>query len=169
MTITVAHLTSDLQRSRESLFAPLLGLNEEQFRHVPAGESWSIAAHLAHLLRWERMFADRAARALDEDEPLVRSSGIVNDDDDALAQRLAVPQMIHGLQATQRSLEALLLRAGESGLARAIVHERMGPMTIASIAEKTASHEGEHAADVARLAAQAPVTRPMIIPLAERR
>jgi hypothetical protein len=169
MAITVAQLTSDLRGSRESLFVPLRGLNEEQFRHVPAGETWSIAAHLAHLLRTERMFSERAQRALHEDEPEVPSTRVANDDDPALAQHLAVPQMIHGLQATRRLLEDVLAACGDGGLERAVMHERLGRMTIAQLAEKMATHEREHAADVARLAAQAPVTRPMIIPLAERR
>jgi len=169
MTITVAQLTSGLQRSRESLFAPLRGLNEEQFRHVPSGEEWSIAAHLAHLLRTERVFTERAERALHEDEPSVPSTRAANDDDPALAQHLAVPQMIHGLQATRRSLEDVLAACDEERLQRAVIHERLGRMTIARLAEKMASHEREHAGDVARLAAEAPVTRPMIIPLVEQR
>jgi uncharacterized damage-inducible protein DinB len=169
MTITVAQLTSDLRSSRESLFAPLRGLNEEQFRHVPAGESWSIATHLAHLLRTERVFSERAQLALHEDEPRVPSTRVANDDDPALAQHLAVPQIIHGLQATRRSLEDVLAACDDARQQRAVIHERLGRMTIAQLAEKMATHEGEHAADVALLAAQAPVTRPMIIPLAERR
>ena len=58
--MTVATLRSDLQGSRERLFALIRGLSEEQFRYVPAGESWSIATHLAHLLRIERVFVERA-------------------------------------------------------------------------------------------------------------
>jgi uncharacterized damage-inducible protein DinB len=166
MATSVGQLRSDLVQSRDMLFTPLTGLSEEQFRHAPEG-AWSIAAHLAHLLRTERIFSDRAALALHEDSPPVPSTRAANDDDPVLAQRLAVPQIIHGLQASRRTLDDLLASCDDSALERHVVHERLGPMTIAAIAQKMASHEREHAADVVRLAAAAPVTRRLIIPLTE--
>jgi uncharacterized damage-inducible protein DinB len=166
--MTVAQLRADLQRSREALFAPLRGLNEEQFRNVPADGAWSIATHLAHLLRSERLYTDRAQRALREDEPRIESSGTTNDDDPGFAQKLAVPQIIHGLQASRRALDELLAHCDDAVLDRAIVHERLGRMTVAQIAAKVTAHEDEHAADVARLAAEAPATRRLIIPLRDR-
>lgn len=165
--MTVAQLRSDLQTSRERLFAPLGALNDEQFRHVTAGETWSIATHLAHLLRVERTFTERAALALTLDEPRIEATGPVNDGDPALAQSLAVPQIIHGMQAARRALDDLLARCDAAMLERAILHPRFGRMTIAQIAAKMAAHEREHAADVERLAAQAPPTRRVIIPLAQ--
>ncbi|MHB8682868.1 MAG: DinB family protein [Dehalococcoidia bacterium] len=166
--MTVGHLRSDLQASRERLFAPLGALNEEQFRHVPAGEEWSVAAHLAHLLRVERTFTERAVLALTQDEPRIEATGAVNDGDPALAERLAVPQIIHGMQAARRALDDLLARCDGAMLQRTILHPRFGRMTVAQIAAKMAAHEGEHAADVERLAAQSPPTRRVIIPLAQR-
>lgn len=161
-------LRSDLQGSRERLFTQIRGLSEEQFRHVPAGESWSIAAHLAHLLRTERTFVQRARRALSEHEPSIVSTRTGNDDDPALAQRLAVPQIIHGLQACRRELDELLAACDDAALARAIHHERLGRITVADLAVKVASHEDEHAAAVARLVRQAPSTGRVIVPLTRR-
>lgn len=166
--MTVAQLRSDLQASRQRLFAPLGALNEEQFRHVPAGETWSIATHLAHLLRVERTFTERAALALRHDDPRIEPSGSLNDGDPALAQSLAVPQIIHGMQAARRALDDLLARCDAAMLARPIHHPRFGRMTVAQIAARMAAHEGEHAADVERLAAQAPPSRRVIIPMAQR-
>ncbi len=166
--MTVAQLRSDLQGSRERLFAHLPGLGEEQFRHVPAGEEWCIAAHLAHLLRVERTFADRARAALTEDEPRVASTSVHNDDDPAAAQHLAVPQIIHGMQAARRALDEVLSACDERQVERAILHERMGRMTIAQIAAKMAAHEDEHGLEVRRLARQAPTGGRVIIPLSRR-
>lgn len=164
----VAQLRSDLQSSRARLFAPLRGLNEEQFRQVPAGSDWSIATHLAHLLRLERLSCERALRALREDAPQVASTGTTNDDEAASAQHLAVPQIIHGLQATRRALDELLAGCDERMLARAVVHERRGRLSVWEIATKMIAHEEEHAEAVERLAAEAPATRRVIIPLRER-
>jgi uncharacterized damage-inducible protein DinB len=166
--MTVSTLRSDLQGSRERLFALIRAVGEEQFRHVPPGESWSIAAHLAHLLRIERTFVERARRALTEDEPEIPSTRVHNDDDLALAQRLAVPQIIHGMQAARRDLDALLGGCDGAALARAVRHQRLGRMTVADIAAKMASHEDEHAADVARLIRQTPAAGRVIIPLSRR-
>jgi len=157
-----------LQGSRQRLFAEIRGLAEEQFRHAPAGEDWSIAAHLAHLLRIERVFVDRARAALTEDEPATASTRAANDDDPGLAQRLAVPQIIHGMQAARRELDELLAGCDEQQLERAVRHERLGRMTVAQIAAKMAGHEDEHAAEVARLARQAPSGGRVIIPLRRR-
>jgi uncharacterized damage-inducible protein DinB len=166
--VTVSQLGSDLQASRAHLFDLIRGLSEEQFRHVPAGETWCVATHLAHLLRVERMFAGRARRALIEDEPHIPSTRTGNDDDPGLAQRLAVPQIIHGMQAARRDLEEVLARCDEAALGRALQHERLGRMTIADLAAKMAWHEREHAPQAAAIIRQLPATGRVIIPLARR-
>jgi hypothetical protein len=166
--MTVPQLRSDLQGSRERLFASIRGLSEEQVRHVPAGETYAIATHLAHLLRVERVFTERARAALAEDGPFVASTAVKNDDDPGLAQRLAVPQIIHGMLNVRRELDGLLAACDDAALARHIVHERSGRMTIAEIGIKMASHEEEHAAEVARLVRPAPPSGRVIIPLTRR-
>lgn len=165
--MTVAQLRSDLQASRERIFAPLRDLNEEQFRHAAEPDGWSIATHLAHLLRCERLAVERVTRALHEDEPRVTPSGASNGDDPALAQHLAVPQIIHGMQAARRAIERAIDGADEATIERAIAHERDGRVTVRAMIEKVARHEAEHADEVARLAAKAPPTRRMIIPLVQ--
>ncbi len=158
-----------LNESRARLFGFIKGLSEEQFRHVPAGETWNIAAHLAHLLRVERLFAARATAALHEDEPYIESTRVLNDDDPALAQHLAVPQIIHGMQAARRELERTLDGGdgGDAALERALRHERFGRMTVRDIMVKMAQHEHEHGEDVERLAKLAPAPR-VTIPLTPR-
>ena len=165
---TPSALRSELQASRASLFGNIHDLGEEQFRHVPSGESWSIAAHLAHLLRVERVFIERARAALVEHEPNIASTRALNDDDPALAQHLAVPQIIHGMQAARRDLDALLASCAEPALERAMIHERLGRMTVRDIAVKMADHEFEHAEAIATLAKQAPSVRRATIPLTRR-
>jgi uncharacterized damage-inducible protein DinB len=165
--MTAEALAGQLRNSRERLFASIRGLSEEQFRFTVTDEGWSVAAHLAHLLRVERVFAERAALALREDEPFCASTAVSNGDDPGLAQHLAVPQIIHGLQAARRELDAVL--DGEPGaLDRAIIHERIGRMTVKEIAQKVADHEREHEAAIGVLARQALSARPVTIPLTRR-
>lgn len=166
--MTVSDLRSGLQGSRERLFTEIRGLAEEHFRHLPAGEDWCVAAHLAHLLRIERVFVDRARAALTQEEPQMPSTGAANEDDPGLAQRLAVPQIIHGMQAVRRELDELLAGCDDQQIARAISHERLGRMTVEQIAVKMTQHEDEHGAAIARLAQQAPSGGRVIIPLRRR-
>jgi len=165
----VTTLREALRRSRANLFAPIEGLSEEQFRRsADGGAEWSIATHLAHLLRCERMLVERSLRALSEDEPAVRSTGITNDEDPTLAQRLAVPQIIHGMQASRRDVQSLLEHIDDDALTRAIVHERLGRVTVGEMIKKMAVHEQEHAEAVTQLARQARSAQPVTIPLSPR-
>ena len=165
----VTTLREALRSSRARLFAPIEGLSEEQFRrNGDGGAEWSIATHLAHLLRCERMLVERSQRALREDDPAVRSTGITNDDDPALAQRLAVPQIIHGMQASRRDVQLFLDDIDDAGLTRAILHERLGRVTVGEMIEKMAVHEQEHAEAVTQLARQARSAQRVTIPLSPR-
>jgi uncharacterized damage-inducible protein DinB len=166
-TLISEDLRTGLRASRERLFAALGGLTEEQFRFAPDAASWNIAAHLGHLLRIERMFAARGALALRETEPSCPSTSVANDDDPALAQHLAVPQMVHGLQASRRDIEGLL-DAGDHALDRAIIHDRIGRMTVKQIVKKMMDHELEHAESIEVLARQARSARRVTIPLTPR-
>jgi uncharacterized damage-inducible protein DinB len=157
----------ELRESRDLLFSAIRGLGEEQFRFAPKGEAWNIAAHLAHLLRIERVFAERGTRALTEEQPYCASTAVANDDDPALAQHLAIPQIIHGMQAARRDIEALL-DAGDAALLRAIMHERIGRMTVEDIVKKMSVHEHEHAEAIGALSRQAASARPVTIPLTRR-
>ena len=161
-------LTSALHASREHLFGSIRGLTEEQFRFVPAGETWCIAAQLAHLLRIERAFAERARVALTEDAPRMESASALNDDDPGLAQHLAVPQIIHGMLNARRDLEDVIGRCDEATLARTLQHKRLGRMTIADVMTRMADHESEHAASIVKLGRQAPQSGRVILPLIPR-
>lgn len=161
-------LQAGLRGSREALFASIRGLTEEQFRFAPAGETWDIATHLAHLLRIERLFAVRARAALEQEEPYMPSTRAANEDEPGRAQHLAAPQIIHGMLNARRDLEGVLAECDDVRLERAIVHERLGRMTVRDIAVKMAQHESEHAAEVVKLARQAPPSGRVILPLTQR-
>ena len=162
--MTSAELHADLADSRKALLAPLAGLSEEQFRFAPPDGRWSIAAHLAHFLRVERAVGEGVAGAGLQPRQMA-SAGASNDGDEGLAQRLAVPQIIHGLQASRRALEALLV--GDDVPRRQLHHQRLGVLTVADLLHSHADHEREHAQQISALVDQARTARRVIIPLAE--
>jgi len=163
--VTSAEAHADLSNSRQALFAPLAALSEEQFRHVPPDGGWPIAAHLAHFLRVERAVCQGIAEARSGADAYMASAGKDNDGDDTLAQHLAVPQIIHGLQASRRALEALLKDEGVTH--RELRHERMGRLSVGDLLRSHADHEREHAEQIVALVEQAHTARRLIIPLAE--
>jgi hypothetical protein len=166
--MTSAELHLELERSRAALLAPLAGLSEEQFRYAAQDGGWPIVAHLAHVLRIERLFVDRIRLAIEEDEPAVVSTGATNEDDPGLAQRHAVPQIIHGLQASRRDLMQILGACGEMDMRRAIRHERIGRVTVEQMAEKMRDHDAEHAETILAVAEAARTARRIVIPLAQK-
>jgi uncharacterized damage-inducible protein DinB len=173
MDPSVASFASSLRESRERLFAAIRGLGEEQFRFAPPDDNWTIAAHLAHLLRIERVYAERAQAALTEHEPFVASTRVHNDEDPGVAQHMAVPQIIHGMLNARRDLEAVLGACDDAALQRAIRHETLGLMTIEQIMAKMSGHEAEHTVEIARLVKAAPASARrasagVTIPLAPR-
>lgn len=168
MAVAASSLKARLEDSRLRLFEQIRGLTEEQFRHVPAGEEWPIATYLAHLLRIERVYAERAAAALAEDQPFIASTRVHNDDDPGLAQHMAVPQIIHGMLNARRDLLAVIDRCDEAAFARTAQHETLGKMSVAQMLEKMADHEEEHTADVTRLVKLAPSSARVILPSMRR-
>jgi hypothetical protein len=96
------------------------------------------------------------------------STRVQNDGDPGASQKLAVPQIIHGMLNARRDLVAVLDACDEAALGRAIIHERLGRMDIGAIAAKMSAHEAEHAASIARLIRQVPPSGRVIIPLTPR-
>ncbi len=166
--MSAAELREELERSRGALLAPLRDLTEEQFRHVPQDGGWPVAAHLAHVLRVERLFVERMRLALAEDESFVASTGVTNEDDPGLAQHYAVPQIVHGLQASRRDLLHVLDPCDDVRMSRAIRHERFGRMTVQQMAEKMRHHDAEHADMIENVAQEARTARRMVIPLVQQ-
>ena len=56
-----------------------------------------------------------------------------------------------------------------ASLQRAIIHERIGRMSIEQIATKMTEHEVEHAVEVVRLARMAPSAGRVVLPLVQHR
>lgn len=157
-----------LRDSRQTLFDTIRGLNEEQFRHIPAGEEWSIATHLAHILRLDRELAAATRAVLAGEAAVMPHIAGDNPRDVDVASRMAIPQIVHGLLNARRELDELLVSLGDDGLDREIRHEKMPPTSVQTLVGMLAEHDEAHNREIARLVKLAPLSARVTVPLRQR-
>ena len=150
-----------LEVSRDALMDAIAGLDEEGFRARPGASEWTAAEALAHLLRMEAVLMQRTQAALAEEGFVVTP---VSPDERLeqvkLAQRMPVPQLLHGLLAQRRDTLRLLDGLSQTQLTKTFHHPRWGERTITWLFQHTAEHEEEHAAQIRALRVQKAATTP---------
>lgn len=148
-------LAAALERSRAALMEAIAGLDEEGFRRREASDEWNAAEALAHLLAHERRMLLLARTALAEDNPSVQSRGEAQQLEEAkAAQRMPVPQIVHGLLAQRRDTLLALAPLSAEELARTIQHSRMGEQSAGGLFRRVVEHETEHAEQIRTLREQ---------------
>ena len=158
---STAELIAQLEESRRSLMDAITGLDEEGFRARSASGGWTSAEVLAHLLATERTSLGRARRVLTEDNPTIE--WISDDDLDQQArsaQRMPVPQIVHGLLAQRRDVVTLLETLSPQQLSRPYKQERRGQLTAGWLFRRIAEHEDEHAEQIRALRGQSAMREP---------
>lgn len=151
-----AELTERLERSRASLMEAIAGMDEEGFRWRAGSGEWCAAEALAHLLAHEQRFMWLAREALAKDKPSVQSRGEGQQVEEAkAAQRMLVPQIVHGLLAQRRETLQLLAGLSSEQLARSLVHSRLGEVDVGWLFQRIVDHETEHAAQIASIRMEA--------------
>lgn len=144
-----AALRSRLEESRAALMHAIAGLDEEGFRARPERSEWTAAEVLAHLLSAEQRLMDAAPRALASDHFVLAERTEEERRREAKeAQRLPVPQLVHGLLAGRRETLRLLEGLRAAHLTRPLRHARLGELTLGWLFEHLAEHEEEHAAQI---------------------
>ena len=147
--LSAGDLTARLAHSRAALTAAIEGMDEEAFRRRTASGDWNAAEVLAHLLAHERRFLELAQRALAEERPAVQSRGEGQQLEEAkAAQRMPVPQIVHGLLAQRRDTLRVLERLGAAELERPLQHSRLGEISPRWLFRRLAEHETEHAQQI---------------------
>ena len=150
-------LRARLEASRRALFDAIEGLDEEGFRRRPGPSQWSPAEVLAHLLLMEQQlltWAQAALAAPDEYEFVWLSEDARRDQAQA-AQRMPVPQILHGLLAQRRETVWLLETLDAGQLAKTCRVVGRGSFPVALLFQRMADHEEEHARQVREARAQA--------------
>ena len=145
-----------LEASRQALMDAIAGLDEEGFRARPRPGEWTATEVLAHLLADEPKLLAYAQPALGADDIAVEATPDEDREQQArdAAQRLPVPQILHGLLAARRDTMRLLegLSAGE--LARPVRHAAHGGTTVGRLFQHMAEHEEAHATQIRTIRAQ---------------
>ncbi len=133
----------------------IAGLDEEGFRKRHEQGAWTAAETLAHLLISEQRSLGRAKTALEQDNPSFPwLSDEAVDEEARSAQRMPVPQLVHGLVAQRRDVLRLFESLSADQLARRYMHATRGELTIEWLFGRIAEHEVEHAEQI-RAARQA--------------
>jgi hypothetical protein len=144
-----AATVAQLEESRRSLMDAISRFDEEGFRARRAGGEWNAAEVLTHLLIAEQRNLDRAETALAQDNP---SFPWLSDEQVAeetrVAQRMPVPQIVHGLLALRRNVLQRFESLTDEQLARRYRHERRGELTVGWLFGRMAEHEAEHAEQI---------------------
>ncbi len=130
-----AQLVARLKASREALMDAIAGLDEEGFRSRPDASASSVAEILAHLYVVEQTASSG---------PHVNHA----DADARLAQRMPVPQILHGLLAGRRDT------------LRLIDQQSRNNTNLAAAFEGLAAHEEEHAQQIRALRGSLPAEMP---------
>lgn len=126
------------------------GMDEEGFRARPEQGAWNVAEVLAHLLAAETMYM----RWVEAGEIVLAQPNALDEDTRRLAQRMSVPQVLHGLAAQRRSTLQLLERLPPETLARPLRYEKPEQVPASWLFQKSAVHEEEHAGQIRTLRGQ---------------
>ena len=147
--VSISDIVARLERSRRSLMEAIAGLDEEGFRARAQHGGWTAAETLSHLLSTERIILERAQAALTQEGYRVISQTEDERQEGArLAQRMPVPQIVHGLLAQRRDVVTLLEPLSPRQLSRPYRQESRGELTVGWLFQHIAEHEEEHAEQI---------------------
>ncbi len=154
--VAAATMSGRLETSRATLMGAVAGLDDEGFRGRSGTGGWTAAEILAHLLDMERVLMIWAHEAISADDVVV--APICDDErleQAALARRMAVPQLIHGLFARRRDTARFLAGLSDLELARPLFHPDWGSLTVGMLFQRIAEHEEAHASQIKALRVEA--------------
>lgn len=142
-------LSHRLQSSRTALMDAITGMDDTSFRARTEPGVWTPAELLAHLLSTERIFIDRARRTVERDDYTVTPvADDIRSEHIGMAQRMPVPQLVHGLLAQRRDTASFVASLSDEDLARTLNHPVRGEQTASWQIEHAIEHEMEHAAEI---------------------
>jgi hypothetical protein len=139
-------------RSQLDALAPLLdGVPDEALERAPGPGKWSARLNLAHLARYQDVFAERLERILREDGVALPRYRAEDDPGWAEWAAVSVPEIVARLTARRRALVDRLERVSPADLQRTAVHPALGPMTLPVWLEFFLLHEAHHLLAVLKL------------------
>ncbi|CCH52644.1 hypothetical protein BN8_01658 [Fibrisoma limi BUZ 3] len=137
-------ILSRLTDQPDALDHLLFGLTEDQIRHRPQPDKWSIFENLAHLGRYQEVFSERIKQIQQEDTPTFER--YVADEDAGFGEwtQLSLLSLVERLRGERAVLNAFLSILREEQLTRTGIHPVYGAMTVEGWAEFFLLHEAHH-------------------------
>jgi len=137
-------LVNDYLAGAKVLRQAVAGMTPLELDARPIPGKWSTREVICHIADYEPVYADRMKRVIAENEPT-----ICGGNPDALAARLAygsrdVEEELALIEAVRRQMGRILRALQPEDLQRRGIHDKRGPMTLATILERVTGHIPHH-------------------------
>lgn len=128
----------------QKLRAAVAGMTDEQLRARPVAGKWSTLEVICHIADFEPVYADRMKRVIAEDQPTMFGG-----DPDVFAARLAydrrsIDEELNLIDAVRRHVTTILRTLSPEQFQRTGNHSIDGPITLAELLRRIASHVPHH-------------------------
>jgi uncharacterized damage-inducible protein DinB len=122
------------------------GMTQEHLDARPIPGKWSTREVVCHIADYEPIYADRMKRVIVEDEPTIYGGH-----PEALAARLAygsrdVEEELLLVEAVRKQMARILRALRPEDFHRGGIHDKRGPMTLATVLERVTGHIPHHVA-----------------------
>ncbi len=130
------------------------GLSPAQLQAKPAAGEWSVLELVCHMRDYAEIFESRVGRAVNEDNPQVRSY----DNDEMSASREYLSQDVDRVLGVHKAIREKMLgelsKLTDAQWKRSVRHPTWGEPTLEWLMNRCAEHELEHLADIASVRAE---------------
>jgi uncharacterized damage-inducible protein DinB len=138
-------LITDYLAGPQTLRQAVAGMTQEQLDARPIPGKWSTREVVCHIADYEPVYADRMKRVIAENEPAISGGH-----PDAMAARLAygsrdVEEELVLIEVVRKQMGRILRALKPEDFQRRGIHDKRGPMTLATILERVTGHIPHHA------------------------
>lgn len=135
---------SRLRYQHEALEYTLYALTEEQIRQRVVPDKWSVFENLAHLVRYQEVFADRLEIILKHDMPVFER--YVADDDPVFYTWVGkpLPVLVQAMREKRKVIVSQVTGLQNAALQRIGVHPAYGRLNVNGWIEFFLLHEAHH-------------------------
>lgn len=139
-----ARLIDTYLAGHQTLRQAVAGMTNEQLDARPIPGKWSTREVVCHITDYEFIYADRMRRVITEDEPV-----ICGGNPDALVARLAygsrdIEEELALIELVRKQMARILRALQPEDFKRRGIHDKRGPMTLATVLERLNGHIPHH-------------------------
>ncbi len=139
-------LIDDYFAGPQMLRRAIAGMTQDQQDARPIPGKWSTHEVVCHIADYETIYADRMKRVIAEDEPT-----ICGGNPEALAARLAygsrdAEEELALIEVVRKQMARILRALRPEDFHRRGIHDKRGPMTLATVLERVTGHIPHHVA-----------------------